>query len=410
MSVVERDELPPVDMYEADIAAFQADDELKRAADEQAMERVAVAAAKAVRKAEREEKVDERRSLMRERLMPGGDAIFSVPENPEAIWGEGDNVLWAKGEALMVTGPSGVGKTTLVQQVVFARCGVRSAAKEVLSLPVVEDTEGKVLYVAADRPRQIMRSMRRMVHDDDLDKLNERLVVWGGPLPTPVTSDIGVLLELALEAGARTVAFDSLKDLVYNLESPEAAAQYNAARQLLITHGVDVVEIHHNRKPANGATKANKLTDVFGGMWLTAGAGSVVIVWGEAGDEVVEFTHAKQVANKLGPWKLEHNHSKGTTKVRGKVDVLQLLAASPNGVTVRTVAMALCNTAKPTDAEQQRAKRVLRKLVADGSAVKVPGDRGGAGGSAGDLYQLAAGVTVERSAEFDERLTAGPVF
>jgi hypothetical protein len=48
-------------------------------------------------------------------FIPGGSFILDTDPEPKALWGEGDHVLWADGEALMLPGPQGAGKTTLVQ-------------------------------------------------------------------------------------------------------------------------------------------------------------------------------------------------------------------------------------------------------------------------------------------------------
>jgi replicative DNA helicase len=389
------EDLPPIDLYEDDIAHYTAESERI-----QATQRVTVAAAKALRTAEKQEKEDERRAQLIGRLRAGGDAIFSVPSEPEGLWGEGQQSLWARGESLIIAGPSGVGKTTLMQQVVLARCGV--GEPNVLGMPV--KAPARVLYLALDRPRQILRSMQRMVREEHRDLLNENLVVWEGPLPEPVTKNPLILRQLAEECGAEAIFVDSLKDVVYDLEKPESSAVYNAARQHCLAANIDIGEIHHTRKRSSTNGKPNKLDDLFGGGWLTAGAGSVVMIWGEAGDEVVEFSHLKQVAERLGPWKLEHDHTKGRTKLVGKVDILELLAVSSNGLTVRSVASALSNALNPTDADQARAKRALRKLVDNGKVVVEKGIVGGAAGSSGNLYKLAPGVTVELSETHANRM------
>ena len=44
----------------------------------------------------------------------------------------------------------------------------------------------------------------------------------------------------------------------------------------------------------NGGAKPKRLADVYGSRWLTAGMGSVLLLWGEPGDLVVEVRHLKQ--------------------------------------------------------------------------------------------------------------------
>ena len=46
-------------------------------------------------------------------FVDGGTFILDIPEAIPALWGDGDDVLWAQGESLMIAGPLGLGKTTL---------------------------------------------------------------------------------------------------------------------------------------------------------------------------------------------------------------------------------------------------------------------------------------------------------
>src|SRR5579884_4475966 len=55
----------------------------------------------------------------------GWSFIHDVPPESPAIWGHGQQVLWAEGEGTLIVGPEGVGKTTLAQQLVLALCGYR---------------------------------------------------------------------------------------------------------------------------------------------------------------------------------------------------------------------------------------------------------------------------------------------
>jgi hypothetical protein len=57
------------------------------------------------------------------RLLPGG-AILDEPERPPAVWGDGEDILWAEGESLIIMGPDGVGKTTLAGCLIRARLGL----------------------------------------------------------------------------------------------------------------------------------------------------------------------------------------------------------------------------------------------------------------------------------------------
>jgi hypothetical protein len=77
----------------------------------------------------------------------------------DAIWGRVDAIAWAPGEATGLVGPDGVGKTTIVHRLAL---GLASVEGTLLGLPIAP-AEGRVLLVAADRPKQAARSMWRML-------------------------------------------------------------------------------------------------------------------------------------------------------------------------------------------------------------------------------------------------------
>ena len=122
-------------------------------------------------------------SVKSARAIPGGQFIFDRAEgDAKPVWGSGAEVLWAPGEALMICARQGVGKSTIMQQLALARIGIREPV--LFDLPVeVLPPDRQVLYLAMDRPRQIRRSFRRMVRPEDRKALNERLVIWSGPMP-----------------------------------------------------------------------------------------------------------------------------------------------------------------------------------------------------------------------------------
>lgn len=197
------------------------------------------------------------------------------------IWGPPDTPLWAEGESLMLAGPPGAGKSTLAQELAAARIGLLD---EVLGYPVKDDG-GIVLYLAADRPRQIRRGLRRRFEkDSDLD----RLVIREGPPVLDLANPLNArwLLEQAQMVGASTVVVDSIKDVLSNPVEDGSANSYNRARQMLVSGGVNLIEIHHNRKSTTeGRGGQGGLDDVYGSRWLTAGAGSVLTLVPPKGHE-----------------------------------------------------------------------------------------------------------------------------
>ena len=109
-----------------------------------------------------------------------GDCILDVPGIPPAVWGDGEDILWAKGQALIIAGHDGTGKTTLAGNLARARLGVGDGM--VLGLPV-KPGDRNVLVLMMDRPMQAKANMARLFTEEDRDILRARLRVWEGPPP-----------------------------------------------------------------------------------------------------------------------------------------------------------------------------------------------------------------------------------
>jgi replicative DNA helicase len=298
------------------------------------------------------------------RTVDGETFVFSESADVPAIWGTDARVLWAQGEPMMLAGPDGVGKTTLAQQLVRARLGLST---DLLGL-AVEPAAEPVLYIAADRPRQAARSFRRMTSDEDREILAERLIVWKGPLPFDLTSAPSALANFALELGVGTIFVDSLKDVALDLTKDEVGTRVNQAHQHVIAAGLELCDLHHQRKEMTGAAKPKRLADVYGSRWIVAGMGSVVLLWGEPGDLVVELLHLKQPAEDVGPLKVVHDHVRGRSSVHEGIDFEKLLAAASHGMTAKDGARAMSGVDPPTPNQVEKARRRLEKLIAQNHA------------------------------------------
>jgi hypothetical protein len=319
-------------------------------------------------------------------MVDGAAFILDAPNTVPCIWGRGDEVIWAEGESLTIAGPPGVGKTTLSGQLVRARLGLLGT---LLGYPV-EPTSGRVLYLAMDRPSQIARSLRRHFHEDERATLEERLVVWKGPPPGDVARHTGTLLGLAKLAGADTIVIDSLKDAALGLTDDEVGAAYNRARQLAVREGVQLVELHHTVKHGQSGARPTTLQDVYGSTWIIAGTGSVVLLWGAAGDPIVDWYHLKQPAAEVGPLQIIHDHDAGRSDVWRGTDLVNIAVASgSHGLTVRA-ASALFNTEKPTPSEIHKAARRLNSLVGDGRLIPRESGPNPRGGKPEKVYFAAA--------------------
>lgn len=234
------------------------------------------------------------------RFRIGRDALDVDGDQLPALWGPAEAPLWARGESLMLVGPPSVGKSTLAQALMLARIGLYG---DVLGYGVTDDG-GNVLYIAADRPAQIRRGIRRMVALDAAEL--RRFVMWDGPLDHPISVEAHQrwLTDRAHEYEATTIVIDSLKDVLPNLSDEVGAGGYNLARQHALANGIEWIEIHHNRK-SNADNRAPKqLDDVYGSRLLTAGAGSVVSLFGQSGEREVELHHLKPIGDRHPATKL----------------------------------------------------------------------------------------------------------
>lgn len=304
-----------------------------------------------------------------ERAVAGDAFLLDLPETPPVIWGAGKAAILTEGEALLLAGPPGVGKTTVGGQVVRGLM----VGGTVLGYPVRPGF--RVLYLAMDRPQQIQRALARTLGKVDPQVLRDQLVFWKGPLPGDLMTDQELLLRLAREHGADAVVVDSLKDALVGIAEDRGGAAYNMARQHCLAGGVQLVELHHMVKKGGEGRPPNTLADVYGSGWITAGAGSVVLLDGSAGDLVVRWRHLKQPLEPVGPFDVVHDHDAGVSRVLDRVDPLAVLRLHPDGVTAADAAKALYGTDQPSKADVERARRELAKLEDRGLASVVDGDR-----------------------------------
>jgi replicative DNA helicase len=257
-----------------------------------------------------------------------------------------------------------VGKTTVAQQLILRRIGI--GPPELLGQPVAV-TDNKVLYLPMDRPQQAGRSLRRMVSETDRDQLAERLAVWRGTLPIDIVRDPGSLATFALDRGADTLVIDGVKDLAPKLSDEETGMAIHKSWQLCLEQGIEVLGLHWPRKAQADNSKPKALADVYGSRWITAGCGSVILLWGNAGDPIVRLEHLKQPADQVGPLELLHDNHAGTTTVIDTKDVVEIVKAHIGPPpTARQVAAVMFGKTTPDTNQVEKARRRLNAAVRDG--------------------------------------------
>jgi hypothetical protein len=308
------------------------------------------------------------RDLFGARLRKGGEFALDDVEVPP-VWGRADEVAWPAGEPLLIVGPTGIGHTTLLQRLILARLGLREPI--LLGLPLQVD-ERPVLYVAADRPRQARRSLRRMVDADDRGILDERLVVHEGPPPFDMARQPEALAEWATQLGVGTVAIDALKDVAARISEDETGSGIVRAQNFLLAEGIEVVANHHGRKASKENPKPNTLADVYGSVWITAGAGSVLLLWGQSGNPIVELSQLKQAAGEVGPFRVSIEFSTGSLRIHQGTDALAILRAAPQGLVAKDLARFVYES--DDDSAVEKARRKLEGFTRNGLAFRKDGD------------------------------------
>jgi replicative DNA helicase len=203
-----------------------------------------------------------------------------------------------------------------------------------------------------------------MVKDLDrvaFGKLRERLCAWKGPLPFDLVREPGKLAEFAGDWDASHVVLDSLGFIVPRLTEDETGSALAQAFTVCSVAGVEVAWLLHPRKANADNRKPNKLEDVYGSRWITAATGSILSLWGNAGDPVVEVRHLKPPRAEVGPFLMEIEHETRAVAVVEGTDLLGLLRAAPDGVSAKEAARFMDGASEK--AREMKARRRLDSFV-----------------------------------------------
>lgn len=326
--------------------------------------------------------------LVTEILLPGeeppgefrisaGDLVFNIPLEVESIWGKGQESLWARGEPLMIYGPTGIGKTTLAGRLLLSLIGVDPS--ELLGYPVEAIAKGKtVLYIAADRPRQAMRSLRRMIPQQAKSILADRLRIEHHRQIWASDADPEMLFRVCQQTNAAVVFLDSSKDVAGGpLKDEGPAKALMDAVQICIANEIDVAMLHHPRKgiQEGGNKRELDLDDVYGSAWLTAGSGSVLLVDGKPGSGTLRFEQLKAPATFVEEMEIAVDYETGQLTKRTIRDLDVWFKDYGLPITVRMATaykLAIPEEDVDTDsAEYKRVKRHIEDLERDDLVTQV---------------------------------------
>lgn len=307
------------------------------------------------------------------RARSGADWLDTSEPEPEPLWGSPDVPLWLPGESLTLVGPPSVGKSTLAHMIMWGALGL---VPDVLGFPVESMTDGGILYLAMDRPKQIKRAMARFVRSNSDRReeitavLRDRLTIWEGPLPGDITADKRLLISMCERFGRTRIVVDSIKDVLPNASDEARAGGYNIARQEALAEGLEWVELHHNRKNGAENKEPNTLDDVYGSRWITAGAGSVLSLYGQPGDIVLRLTHLKPLGEPIFPTWVQIERHSGLVSIHEQVTLWDVLkSAGQYGTTADETARQLHGiegNRKPSKSQIQNVRNKINRLIEAG--------------------------------------------
>jgi replicative DNA helicase len=219
-----------------------------------------------------------------------------------------------------------------------------------------------------------------MLRADQRAILAERLLVWKGAPPVNVVADPRALLTWVQHFDdIGTTVFDSIKDLAPALGKDEVGSAIDHALRHLSDADVQVLGLHHLRKAqsdkSSSSSKPRGLDEVYGSTWLTGGSGSVLLLWGEPGDLVVELSTLKPIADPVGPITVVVDPDRGAMSADANVDPETLLrAAGPTGLSALDLVREIGWKGNER-AAKERARRLLDRLVEQGVADCEEGSR-----------------------------------
>jgi len=239
-----------------------------------------------------------------------------------------------------------------------------------------------------------------------------QLIVWREPLPFKADADPERFATWIADIGhdPGLVFFDSIKDMLSSITADAAGLGFNEAIQRILANGTDTIANHHLRKANADNPKPDKLDDVYGSKWITAGQGSVILLWGDTGALSVELSQLKPIRMKVGPLAVKYDHSTGSAEGGDAATILTALAVQcgDDGFNLDDAVLRLrgtLRTAAEWGKDSKAVRRFLTKLVASNVLIEKAGKAGGSKGGVQAMWRLKKASDTGGSAPLDISFT-----
>ncbi|MEN5075872.1 AAA family ATPase [Isoptericola cucumis] len=236
-------------------------------------------------------------------LLSMNDAIRRRKEGfAAALWGDERHAFVRAGMPTQIAAHDGIGKSTLAVRYELTRLGW-SGTDELLGMPVVPLDPGEcVLYLAMDKPGQLIDAIARGFTSEFPKDQDDRLVIYEGMPPAPLWTSAGLawLEEKVERHRVRDVVFDLVKDMI-NTNDPEQVVGYNRIMGRFGSR-CNLLSLLHPVKPAGQHIDVlPRLSNIAGQGGVYQGHGSVIFLTKSAEDSTIAKVTQVKASSPGGP-------------------------------------------------------------------------------------------------------------
>lgn len=232
-------------------------------------------------------------------------------------------VLQRKGYFLL-TGPQGIGKTQI--SMMFAQH--MAIGKDFIGWQFGKPS--KIIFFSMEMGfadlKWFAEQQKKLFTPEELDLLQENLKVYplGHGVPLDDEQEQAEIEYLIREFKPAGIMFDSLGLSTLDELGQEKAAKGIAAFNAKIREEYDLFVwfIHHHRKAQATNKKPNKLEDIFGSIYVTATATTIVSLW-QVGDDVEVKSLKVRLSKPFSPFLIRRNQHLGFDRVETNLKGLE---------------------------------------------------------------------------------------